>query len=342
VGGVAFSAVAQGQLGQVVTSLRYDAASPDGQRLVITTKATDGSTQTARGHIYDWQLVPTAGYALDENGSAVTLFGQLTDKALEDRTLTTRGRIINYHPALDHTLLALRLLQADIVIFEPNAADLFKENGRVILGAGEGGHDVVANQARFQQLSDWQHSQADLGQTYQSYVVGDLGQSVTFVADRGAITFTGTPYWNAWRRKYRTAADRDRVKALENQYAASVVSYNGRVDALNAGSQEQRLTDTTLAAAKAKIDALEKQIEELNAIEQMPDYSRSLSQRINQLDGINPVVYQSVKTVMHYRALFKHYQRQNQPGFAEFVDSLKGVPVRPSVTTPTIQQSDAH
>jgi hypothetical protein len=341
VGGVAFSAVAQGQRGQIVTALRYDPAAADGQRLVISVREKDGSTQTARGHIYDWQLVPTAEYALDENGSAVTLFGSLENKTLENVTLATGGRVINYHPRLQDTLLGLRLFQADILIIQPNAADLFKENGRIIVGIGEGKHNLVENQARFRQISEWQDAQATLGNKYQSYVVGDLDQRVTFAAASGAITFTGTPSWNAWRRKYRSSTDLAKVEMLEKQYDSRVTSYNTLVGSFNAGTTRSQQTAAKLAALKTEIEALEKQLEDLNAIEEMPEYSRSLSQRIKELDGINPVVYQSVKTVMYYRALFKHYQGQNLQGYAAFVKSLNGVPVRPSVTTPTIQRRPA-
>jgi hypothetical protein len=341
VGGVAFGAVAQGQGGQLVTALRYDPAAADGQRLVITVRSKDGSTQTARGRIYDWQLVPTAQYALDENGSAVTLFGDLEDKQLENRVLEDGGRVINYHPRLQNTLLGLRLFQADILIIQPNAADLFKENGVILRGTGEGQHSLLDNQARFNKIVEWQQSQEILGNQYQSYVVGDINQRVTFAAAGGSITFTGSPFWNAWRPKYRSAADLAKVDALEIRHDARVTSYNALVRSINAGGASQA-TEAKLTALRGEIDSIEEQLEELNAIEQMPEYSRALSQRITDLDGINPVVYQSLKTVMHYRALFKHYQGQNLPGFAAFVKSLSGVPVRPAVSTPTIQGPPAR
>jgi hypothetical protein len=339
VGGVAFSAVAQGQAGQVVTALRYDPTAADGQRLLVTIRSQDGSAHTARGRIYDWQLVPTAEYALDENGSAVTLFGSLQDKSMESLTLITGGRVINYHPKLQDTLLGLRLFQADILIIQPNAADLFKENGRIILGAGEGNHSLPENQARFRQIVAWQESQESIGNQFQSYVVGDLDQPVTFTAVDGSMTFTGRPFWNAWRLKYRSAGDRSKVDALEEKLDEAIDDHNSLADTINKAKAPSLLNDTRLAALKRRIESLEKQLDELNAIEQMPEYSRALSRRINELDGINPVVYQSVRSVMHYRALFKHYQHQNPAGFAAFVKSLGSVTVRPAVTTPTIQNS---
>jgi hypothetical protein len=218
VGGVAFSAVAQGDGGLAVAGLRYDGSARDGQRLAITLRSRSGSLVTVRGDIHDWQLVPTARYARDENGSAVTLFGRLRDANATARLVRAGHRVINYHGALDNTLLGLRLFQADILIIRPEAADLFRQNGRPILGAGEGGHDRAKNLSRYQQLALWQDQQAEQGNQYQSYVVGDLGQRVAFGLREGSIVFSGEPFWHAWRAKHRTAADDAKRAALVDRY----------------------------------------------------------------------------------------------------------------------------
>src|SRR5438105_4476457 len=194
--GVAFSAVARGEQGLVVSGLRYDASAPDGQRLVVSLRGTDGATTVVRGRIYDWQLVPVARFANDDNGSAVTMFGHLSNKAEDERLGEAHEHVFNYHKALDNTLVGLRLLQADMLIIEPTAADLFREDGRLILGAGETGHDVEHNRDRFDQLADWQDTRKANGDKYQSYVVGDMHQQVTFAASNGRLAFTGAPYWN--------------------------------------------------------------------------------------------------------------------------------------------------
>jgi hypothetical protein len=341
VGGVAFSAVAEGQSGQVVTSLRYDPTAADGERLIVAVRAKDGSTQSVRGQIYDWQLVPLAEYALDEHGSAVTLFGRLQDDQLQRTTLDAGGRVINYHPKLDNTLLGLRLFQADILIIQPNAADLFRQNGRIVFGAGEGGHDLLENRQRFQQIVEWQHAREALGQDYQSYVVGDLGQRVTFAARGGAIAFTGDPYWNAWRRKYRAPEDFAQIRTLESRFNERLQTYRTLYASMEAGKTTRQAGEPRLTALERELDAIEAQLDELESIEQMPEYSRALTERIRALSGINPVVYQTLRTVMHYRALFKHYQAQNAHGFTAFVGSLARVPVSPSVATPTIQMAAA-
>ena len=272
VGGVAFSAVAKGQLGRVVTELRYDPTALDGQRLVIVTSSPNGTPTTVRGAIYDWQLVPIANYANDENGSAVTLFGRLSDQTREADTHSARGRVINYHPQLDNTLLGLRLFQADILIFQPNAADLFSQNGQAILGAGERGHDLAKNQDRYRQIAQWQESQEQLGNSYQSYVVGDLDQQVTFAVQGGAISFTGSPYWAAWRPKHRSSADRAKIERLADDYRTKAESHDAVVRAAKASSVAPTIsTLLRLQTLKTEIDSIEKQLEELNAIEEMPE-----------------------------------------------------------------------
>lgn len=341
VGGVAFSAVAIGPPNLVVQSLRYDPAALDGKRLVIDVGPAGGSIQTVRGHIYDWQLVPIARYALDENGSAVTLFGRLENERDEQALLQKGQRVINYHPQLDNTLVGLRLFQADVLIIQPNATDLFKRDDQVILGAGESGHNVERNRERYQQISEWQSLMAAKGEQYQyqSYVVGDLNQRVTFAISNGALAFSGNPHWTAWQSKYDSPADRSRRQALSTRHNTLIVNHNVLVDRLNGSRQSASLAKdyAALKAIKGELETIEKQLEELDDIVQMPVYSRELSQRIQELDGINPVVYQTLKTVMHYRALFKHFQKHNGAGFSAFVKSLHAVPVRPAVTTPTIQ-----
>ena len=333
VGGVAFNAVAQGQAGLAVRALRYEASAPDGQRLVIDAQAVDGTRLTVRGHIYDWELLPTARFALDDNGLAVTLFGQLQDGEEANRVWETGGRVINYHRRLDNTLLGLRLLQADMLIIAPEAADLFRVGGRVLLGAGERGHDVTANRGRFATVAEWQELQDKAGNSYQSYVVGDLGQRVTFAAANGSIVFTGQPFWHAWRLKYRTAADEARRDELRTRLEL--------LEAQRSRSVDGRLVATPASAAQAnEIAGIRRQLSRLETIEGMPAYSQNLTAQIRRADGINPLVYGSVQTVMRYRALFKHYQARDRAGFAAFVESLHGVPVRPAVTTPTIQTGD--
>lgn len=347
VGGVAFSAVAEGESGLKVVGLKYDAAAADGDRLLIALESSAGPV-SVRGRIYDWQLVPIARFALDENGSAMTLFGQLNDKALEEKLIRKRDRVINYHPAFDNTLVGLRLLQADILIIQPNAVHLFKQGPNLLLGAGEAGHDPDKNMERFQRISDWQVQQLAKGNKYQSYVVGDLGQRVVFRHSQGRIAFTGSPYWNCWRGKLSQQEVAERAKELQTTYENAVNGYNEAVAAARSNvssmtQTQQAQTVAHLKILKSRVEEIEKSIESkmesLSAVEQMPEFSEALSQQIRRQQGVNPVVYATVQKVMHYRALFKHFQAADPAGYASFVASLRSVPVSPSVVTPTVQHT---
>lgn len=341
VGGVAFNAVAEGEGGIVVQGLRYEPSAADGDRLVITI-AQGGGTRAVRGRIHDWAMIPIARFAADENGSAMTLFGRLDNELLEKQVLDRRGRVINYHPALDNTLLGLRMFHADILIIQENAVHLFKRDGRNILGNGESGHDPAQNAERFRRIVRWQQEQEQRGNKFQSYVVGDLQQRVAFSVRDGRLEFTGTPYWAAWKPKFDLPADRARLQALAVRHDQLVKSYNSQVNSYNgrrntmsnaeAASAQQQMNST-----EAELNGVIRQYEELNDVAQMPDYSRALSQQIRSLDGINPVVYRALSTTMHYRALFKHYQKRDAAGFAAFVKSIERVAVEPRVETPTIQ-----
>jgi hypothetical protein len=101
-------------------------------------------------HIYDWQLVPIARFADSDNGAAMTLFGKLEDEQFQQQILDEDGRVMNYHPAFDNTLVGLRLMQADILLFDENATDLPRNARGYVLGAGESSPNVGANQQRFE------------------------------------------------------------------------------------------------------------------------------------------------------------------------------------------------
>jgi hypothetical protein len=166
--------------------------------------------------------------------------------------------------------------------------------------------------------------------------VGDLGQRVAFGLREGSILFSGEPFWHAWRAKHRTAADDAKRDALVDRYERTRLSYNALVDSVDSGLAGEPAR-ARLTAMRSELELLDNQLTELEAIEDMPEYSRALTGHIRLLDGVNPVVYRTLTTVMHYRALFKHFQQRNPVGFSAFVDSLKRVPVEPAVTTPTIQ-----
>jgi len=346
VGGVAFSAVAEGVDGLQVTSLRYDAAAADGRRLVVELQRGPQKF-SVRPSIFDWQLVPIARFAKDENGSAMTLFGQLKNKAQEREVLAKGDRVINYHPAIDNTLLGQRLFQADVMIIQPNAVHVFRDGRGLLFGAGESNHDATRNMRAFRAVSNWLDERAARGERFQSYVVGDIGQSVRFDFREGGLEFSGRPYWAAWRSRHSESHIQSAIEKLTAPHEAKIERHNGLVKEFNAKRSTApnsvlRDLDGAITRSRLEIEEGEKRIEaaidEISAVEQMPEYSRSLSSQIAAADGINPLVYQAVTNTMHYRALFKHFQRRQLAAYSAFVDSMKDVEFSPKVFTPTIQQ----
>jgi len=198
-GGIAFTQTAIGEDGWTLKDLHYDSERVDGDRLQATLER-NGQLTTVQAHIFDWQLVPLVNFVRASDGeSAVTLFGELVDKEAERRVRSDKNMIINFHPAFENTLLGLRLLQADLLLIDRRAADLFKDEGQYILGTGEiqpTEEDVIANRARFDTVRAWLSAQDD---RVQSYVVGDIENPVSYRANDGRLRFSGAPRWFAWR-----------------------------------------------------------------------------------------------------------------------------------------------
>lgn len=74
----------------------------------------------------------------------------------------------------------------------------------------------------------------------------------------------------------------------------------------------------------------------------LPNFSNRVSQKVRELDGINPIIYTTLKRVMHYSALFRHFQERNKEGYAVFLSSLKHVKVLPKTETPTVQYMERN
>ena len=211
-GGVAFTQTANGDDGWSLKDLHYDSTRPDGERLQATLER-NGRLTTVQAHIFDWQLVPLVSFVRASKGdSAVTLFGEFVDKEAERRVRSDNHMIINYHPAFENTLLGLRLLQADLLLIDRRAADLFKDEDQYILGAGESEPTqgfVVANRVRYDKVRDWLEAQDE---SFNSYVVGDIEHRIGFRADDGKLRFSGAPRWFAWRDS--DEADNHRREAM--------------------------------------------------------------------------------------------------------------------------------
>ena len=337
VGGVAFEGVARGKDGIVVEDLKYDSRRPDGQRLVVNVRRPNGTTSSLSTNIFDWQLVPIARFANSDQGSAVTLFGALNDKQLNDDLINSGGRAINYHPALDNTLLGLRLLQADIMLFDGNATDLPKRlAGAYVLGAGEKSPDISMNLARFKHVQTFLDDQRKKGNRYRSYVVGDLDQGIMFTESGGSLTFVGRPFWTMWSYSAKVEEAFEDVSLFER------ASQNENQIMAQLAQMELKSRFATIEAVSSREKAIESILTQWSAQGRPMEINHALSKETSNViarqDGINPVVYDALRQVMHYRGLFRHFRLINPNRYGTFVGSLTHLNVQPAVSTPTIQR----
>lgn len=202
VGGVAFDGVAKPERGLTITNIRlnYSSTKSDGNRLSVKLNNKEISAP-----IYDWQLIPIAKFADDsEHFSCVTLFGKLEDKQREKEVKKKRGRIINYHPAFENTLLGIRLFQLDGLILSSHNSDLPKYNREYLLGNGEPTPDVKANIGGFQAFEDdfnnYLYRDAGLMQSFTSYVISNYKRHTLINVKDNKLILSGEPSYYFWKR----------------------------------------------------------------------------------------------------------------------------------------------
>lgn len=299
----------------VIQSVAYRANLKDGERLSLTIKLADGTVTTATVKAYDWQLKPSFQVAQSGFGSAVTLFGHLRDKAKEERTI---GNIVNYHPALTDTVMGLRLLQADLLIIAPDAADLFKdESGKYILAPGEPTPDVSANQKRWEAVSAVIDNSAEY---FHSYVVGDIGQTILFRVEAGKVRFESTPYWHSWRTD---------TSSPKYEEAKGILSQLHDLD----WEEETTATRRQIEALKVKLVATKKQI----PVVKLDALSSTISQSVKANGGINPHVYDALNSFLTLTALARELAATNTAEFTEVVRRVSASKDVPKVETPTVR-----
>lgn len=201
-GGVAFTQIAKGLDGYVIEHASYIPTDPDGARLHLV--FTDGRhTRQIVPTLYDWELIPIVQFVAAGNGdSVVTLFGHLEDKTVEKTVSDRDDKIINYHPAFDNTLMGLRLLQADLLLMDPESAHIFSEGDTQIVGAGEkaySAHDLRINHQALVGIETAIEQVIANEGPYQSYVVGDVDMPIEYRIGEASIEFIQSPRWYFWK-----------------------------------------------------------------------------------------------------------------------------------------------
>ncbi len=294
VGGVAFAGIAApaATWNPKTSRLVYNASQPDSQRFGVRI-----GEHVYYQHLADWLLIPIARYADSPYNACISLFGQNTDDSTYD---------IVYHPALKDTLLGLRLLQADMLLFDVSETwRLPTRDGKLVLGLGE------AAPVGFDRASAQQVTAALEKGHFQSWVFTDFDDPIRIDLADGQLRFTGAPYYYFWTSDfegYRAERERlvEKAQALRN--VSNVSEYNALVE---------------------RINALEPRVSEVSAI---TTGMRAIPRAVR---GLNAPVYDAASTTVHYAAFFRYVKQHYPAAWQEFMDSLRSVVPQPQVVTPT-------
>jgi hypothetical protein len=372
VGGVSFDQVALPVSNLHINSLKlnYNGHIDDGKRLELLI-----NNKPVTVGLPDWLLIPFANYANSNYYSCVTIFGKLKDKTLEEKITEHKGRVINYHPSFDNTLLGIRLAYMDMLVGYNFANDLPKNgNGDYILGKGEAQPDIDANQNGAYYLS--QHFirvQNKYGLTFRSYVISDFSRKISFEIQNDSLVTEGFPYFYCW--KYNS----DREDYDINKVAESISErYNQQINELDKTPGNQTPQDwmidklisltnrydgkfgfysegTFVDLVKLKTDEEKKELllryapESLfqvivsteaymdrDSIVYLKEFSDDVSSEPELFEAANPAVWNASVKTMQYAAFFR-YLKTNYPfEWKTFMDQIREVDPQPRIVTPTI------
>jgi len=326
VGGVAFSQVATPRDGLRVLDLDYTPAQPDGRRLRVRLRTKDGKTVTVAPSLPDWQLLPLVRFAASKYESCVTLFGSLSSEDEARAARISGQRIVNYHPALDNTLLGLRLLQADMLVLTEDAAELPKEDGKYLLGVGERRPRLKANTKRYQRVREWLDAQDE---QFSSYVIGDAGKSIQFGLVKGNLHFSGVPYWQAWRN---SPEDQRKIEAIQRTLIAEMLTDASKMSEAQLEAKYTRKYIEGRTTELMRAVGVDGDV----GVEQLPELSENLSKRIREQKGINPAVYDALTRTMHWSAFFRHVKQERAEAFAKLLRQVEKARPSGAIDTPTL------
>jgi hypothetical protein len=314
VGGIEFATIARPESGlkNKKIELRYDTEQDDGCRLLIH---IDGKTY--RVFLPDWVMVPAALYADSQHTALVSLFGEDTDAESFD---------IVYHEAVADTLMGLRLLQADILLFEKSTASVFESRGEEILGLGERSFKDRINTRTTINMLRGKLSEHDVD----SWVMTDLDVDVIFSVRDGAFQLSGFPYYYFWRGESR--ALEEYASSLSEEVLEEFMKFR-----MNPMLDPEIQPSPRIKAVLEKMETLmhDKEVISLDALTE--DFRNA---RRDHVRSLNPLVMDAVTQLMRYAAFFRHVRDTHPDAWREFLPYLKtpaGITVvpEPQVVTPT-------
>lgn len=324
VGGVAFieTAAPGPSVGNRRVLLSYVPGQPDGSRLLVTIGG-----ESYRPYIPDWQLVPIAKFAASNHNAAVSLFGENSTEEFYEAT---------FHPALENSLLGLRLLHADMLLMLPieDASQLPRLNNALVLGAGERMPDQATAS-----MAGTQVHETLRGNNWQSWVFTDRGENVRFGVSDGQFVITGEPYYLFWRYSQRGRTIQDSVQLVEERYNRTVGLYNQTLAALrrqpgSAALQRQfQAHDQSLQRDSVHMARLEAEFERAGTTT-LSNLTAAMQRNGPTIRNLNPAVYDAARRTMRYSAFFRWVKRTNAANWTQFSVQLQGVRPRPPVQTP--------
>jgi len=372
VGGVSFDQVAMAANHLHIGSLKmnYNGMADDGNRLMLTI-----NNKPVRVGLPDWLLVPLAKYAESPYYSCVTIFGKLNDKTLQEKVTEHKGRVINYHPAFDNTLLGIRLAYMDMLVGYSFANDLPKNNiGNYILGKGEVQPDIDANQDGAYYLSQhFTRTQNKYNLTFRSYVISDYSREIRFDLKNDSLIIEGFPYFYCWKYNsdrhdydinrfaeaisekynqhigelYKTPEDQTPQEWMIDKLIALAKKYDGKygfysegtfIDVVNLKTDEERrslLLHYSLESLFQVIVSTEAYMDR-DSIVYLKEFSDDVSSKPELFEAANPAVWNASVNTMQFAAFFRYVKANFPAEWNAFIEQVKAVDPEPRIVTPTI------
>lgn len=371
VGGVSFDQVALpgNKLSVNQVSLNYAADHDDGARLDIMINGVP-----VKAFLPDWLLAPITRFAESPYFSCVTLFGELEDTELQELIIDRKGRVINYHPAFENTLLGIRLLYMDMLVGYPFTTDLPKnDKGMYLLGMGEMQPDLTSNQNGAYYLSQHLISAENKSkEQFRSYVITDFSQQIIFEVKNDSLVISGNPYYYCWKfnrdrqgydmqqvgdaiaAKYnleivhqqKASGDEgaqnylvDRLIQLAEQYDGNFSFYQEGtfVEMMNLPPEDRKdfLGQYSLESLFEMAVQTETYMD-ADSIVYLEDYSEIISSKPELFEAMNPAVWNATVATMRYAAFFRYVKTNFPQTWLSFYNQVKEIDPDPRITTPTV------
>jgi hypothetical protein len=335
VGGIAFDSVAEPDSDLQFRDIKveYQPSYADGVRLhIIIDKIR------FKAPVHDWLLVPTALFADSDFSGVFTLFGELDNKIRQEQILSSGGRVLNYAPPFENTLAGLRLFQLDVLLVDRDlAVELPKRANNYVYGSGEKSHDS-ASAARSHDA--YYRGLGELGilkQSWQSYVICDCFQKVTFSTKNGNFSIKGEPFYYFWRTNYDSLRQKEAIALGKTRRLISDSgSFEDLTDSLKLLSPHEALAFMSeLTKRTSHLDN-----EETIEYQYLEEYSLKRNTLNSILSEMNPNVWNAGKTVLQYASFFRYVKQTNKHSWTAFVQKMKTIKIEPQVRTPSTMMGD--